>query len=72
MCREVIAQLSTSIVKKGGGGAQPVSQINTQIWETKEMKGMKEEARFENHRFFKGKWWDTVRLTVVLSDWKKA
>ncbi|CDT68024.1 putative Acyl-CoA N-acyltransferase [Vibrio coralliirubri] len=34
--------------------------------------GMKEEARFENHRFFKGKWWDTVRLVVVGSDWKKA
>ena len=34
--------------------------------------GMKEEARFENHRFFKGKWWDTVRLAVVRSDWKKA
>ncbi|MEZ8861859.1 GNAT family N-acetyltransferase [Vibrio sp. 10N.247.311.51] len=34
--------------------------------------GMKEEARFENHRFFKGKWWDTVRLAVVGSDWKKA
>ncbi|MBE8578471.1 GNAT family N-acetyltransferase [Vibrio sp. OPT18] len=34
--------------------------------------GMKEEARFEDHRFFKGKWWDTVRLEVVRSDWKKA
>lgn len=34
--------------------------------------GMKEEARFEDHRFFKGKWWDTVRLAVVRSDWKKA
>ena len=34
--------------------------------------GMKEEARFENHRFFKGKWWDTVVLAVLRSEWEKA
>ncbi|UOE84960.1 GNAT family N-acetyltransferase [Vibrio splendidus] len=34
--------------------------------------GMKQEACFKDHRFFKGKWWDTVRLAVVRSDWKKA
>ncbi|MEZ8721752.1 GNAT family N-acetyltransferase [Vibrio pomeroyi] len=34
--------------------------------------GMKEEAHFENHRFFKGKWWDTVTLAAVRSDWKKV
>ncbi|MCK8071525.1 GNAT family protein [Vibrio sp. 1CM23M] len=34
--------------------------------------GMKEEARFENHRFFKGQWWDTVVLAALHSDWKKA
>ena len=36
------------------------------------MKGMKEEARFKNHRFFKGKWWDTVVLAVLRSEWEKA
>ncbi|MFA0158810.1 GNAT family N-acetyltransferase [Vibrio sp. 10N.261.46.A3] len=34
--------------------------------------GMKQEACFKDHRFFKGQWWDTVVLAVVRSDWKKA
>ncbi len=34
--------------------------------------GMKQEACFKDHRFFKGQWWDTVVLAVLRSDWKKA
>ncbi|MEZ8501004.1 GNAT family N-acetyltransferase [Vibrio splendidus] len=34
--------------------------------------GMKQEACFKDHRFFKGQWWDTVVLAVVRSDWGKA
>ncbi|MCY9862473.1 GNAT family protein [Vibrio coralliirubri] len=33
--------------------------------------GMKEEARFENHRFFKGKWWDTVVLAILSTEWER-
>lgn len=34
--------------------------------------GMRQEAHFNQHRFFKGKWWDTVVLAVLRSEWKKA
>ncbi len=34
--------------------------------------GMRQEACFKDHRFFKGQWWDTVVLAVLRSDWKKA
>ncbi|MEZ8297465.1 GNAT family protein [Vibrio splendidus] len=34
--------------------------------------GMKQEACFKDHRFFKGQWWDTVVLAALRSDWKKA
>lgn len=34
--------------------------------------GMRQEAYFNQHRFFKGKCWDTVVLAVLRSDWKKA
>ena len=34
--------------------------------------GMKQEACFKDHRFFKGQWWDTVVLAVLRSEWEKA
>ncbi|PHX06440.1 GNAT family N-acetyltransferase [Vibrio splendidus] len=34
--------------------------------------GMKQEACFKDHRFFKGQWWDTVVLAAVRSNWGKA
>ncbi|CAK1990136.1 GNAT family N-acetyltransferase [Vibrio crassostreae] len=32
---------------------------------------MRQEAYFKQHRFFKGKWWDTVVLAVLRSEWQK-
>ncbi|MGY3571710.1 GNAT family N-acetyltransferase [Vibrio paucivorans] len=32
--------------------------------------GMRQEARFKEHRFFKGRWWDTVVLAVLESEWE--
>lgn len=34
--------------------------------------GMRQEAHFREHRFFKGRWWDTVVLAVLRSEWAKA
>jgi len=31
--------------------------------------GMRKEAHFKEHRFFKGQWWDTVVLAVLRSEW---
>ena len=31
--------------------------------------GMREEALFKEHRFFKGQWWDTVVLAILNSEW---
>ena len=33
------------------------------------MLGMREEALFKEHRFFKGQWWDTVVLAMLSSEW---
>ena len=32
--------------------------------------GMREEARFLEHRYFKNKWWDTVILAILKSEWQ--
>ncbi|MFM2483499.1 GNAT family N-acetyltransferase [Celerinatantimonas yamalensis] len=34
--------------------------------------GMREEAHFREHRFFKGQWWNTIVLAVLRSEWGKA
>ena len=34
--------------------------------------GMRQEAHFMEHRFFKGQWWDTVVLAVLRAEWGKA
>lgn len=34
--------------------------------------GMRQEAHFREHRFFKLKWWDTVVLAVLRSEWAQA
>lgn len=34
--------------------------------------GMRQEAHFREHRFFKGQWWDTVVLAVLRTEWIKA
>ena len=34
--------------------------------------GMRQEAHFKEHRFFKGRWWDTVVLAVLRSEWNKV
>ncbi|MBF9000883.1 GNAT family N-acetyltransferase [Vibrio nitrifigilis] len=34
--------------------------------------GMRQEAHFKEHRFFKGQWWDTVVLAVLRSEWHKV
>lgn len=34
--------------------------------------GMRQEAHFREHRFFKGKWWDTIVLAVLRSEWTLA
>lgn len=31
--------------------------------------GFRQEAHFREHRFFKGKWWDTVVLAVLVTEW---
>ncbi|MBY8086566.1 GNAT family N-acetyltransferase [Vibrio fluvialis] len=31
--------------------------------------GMRKEAHFIEHRYFKGKWWDTVVLAVLRKEW---
>ncbi|EKO3550238.1 GNAT family N-acetyltransferase [Vibrio fluvialis] len=31
--------------------------------------GMRKEAHFREHRYFKGKWWDTVVLAVLRKEW---
>lgn len=33
------------------------------------MLGMREEARFIENKFFKGKWWSTVVMAVLKSEW---
>jgi len=33
--------------------------------------GMRQEAYFKEHRFFKGKWWDTTTLAVLRTEWVK-
>ncbi|MGI9878362.1 GNAT family N-acetyltransferase [Vibrio chagasii] len=32
--------------------------------------GMRQEACFKDHRFFKNKWWDTVVLAMLRSEWE--
>ncbi|OEE77353.1 GNAT family N-acetyltransferase [Vibrio genomosp. F6] len=34
--------------------------------------GMRQEAHFREHRFFKEQWWDTVVLAVLRTDWDKG
>lgn len=34
--------------------------------------GMRQEAHFREHRFFKDQWWDTVVLAVLRTEWGKA
>ncbi|GAA0367708.1 GNAT family protein [Bowmanella denitrificans] len=34
--------------------------------------GMRQEAYFREHRFFKQQWWDTVVLAVLRTEWRKA
>ncbi|PTT47722.1 GNAT family N-acetyltransferase [Aeromonas sp. HMWF016] len=34
--------------------------------------GMREEACFREHRFFKGHWWNTVVLAILHSEWKQV
>ena len=34
--------------------------------------GMRQEAYFKEHCFFKSKWWDTVVLAVLRTEWKQA
>ncbi|MEJ2766001.1 GNAT family protein [Photobacterium sp. MCCC 1A19761] len=33
--------------------------------------GMRQEAHFHQHRFFKGQWWDTVVLAILKSEWEQ-
>ncbi|NOH82060.1 GNAT family N-acetyltransferase [Vibrio sp. RE86] len=33
--------------------------------------GMRQEAHFKEHRFFKQEWWDTVVLAVLRTEWSK-
>lgn len=33
--------------------------------------GMRQEAHFREHRFFKTKWWDTIVLAILRSEWAK-
>lgn len=33
------------------------------------MLGMREEARFVENKFFKGKWWSTVVMAMLKSEW---
>lgn len=32
--------------------------------------GMRQEAHFREHRFFKGQWWDTVIWAVLRTEWQ--
>ncbi|MEK2098897.1 GNAT family protein [Vibrio parahaemolyticus] len=32
--------------------------------------GMRQEAHFREHRFFKGQWWDTVTWAVLRTEWQ--
>ncbi|MGF1720650.1 GNAT family N-acetyltransferase [Vibrio kyushuensis] len=34
--------------------------------------GMRQEAHFREHRFFKEQWWDTVVFAVLQTEWDKA
>ncbi len=36
-----------------------------------ESLGMRKEAHFREHRFFKGLWWDTVVFAILRSEWDK-
>ncbi|MEZ9231434.1 GNAT family N-acetyltransferase [Vibrio amylolyticus] len=33
--------------------------------------GMRQEAHFKEHRFFKNQWWDTIVLAVLRSEWQE-
>ena len=32
--------------------------------------GMREEARFIENRYFKNKWWNTVVMAILKSEWE--
>ncbi|WP_299138432.1 GNAT family N-acetyltransferase [uncultured Vibrio sp.] len=34
--------------------------------------GMRQEACFKEHRFFKNKWWDTVVFAILSTEWEKC
>ncbi|WP_373958438.1 GNAT family N-acetyltransferase [Vibrio gigantis] len=34
--------------------------------------GMRQEACFKEHRFFKNMWWDTVVLAMLRSEWERS
>nr|WP_315485421.1 GNAT family protein [uncultured Undibacterium sp.] len=36
-----------------------------------EQLGMRKEALFRENRYFKGRWWDTVVMALLRSEWKK-
>lgn len=50
--------------------AETISE-NTPAIRLCEMLGMREEARFIENRYFKGKWWSTVVLAMLKEEWFK-
>ncbi|MFW1485154.1 GNAT family N-acetyltransferase, partial [Vibrio parahaemolyticus] len=34
--------------------------------------GMRQEAHFREHRYFKEQWWDAVVLAILRTEWNKA
>ncbi|MCG9545559.1 GNAT family N-acetyltransferase [Vibrio sp. Isolate33] len=34
--------------------------------------GMRQEACFKEHRFFKNKWWDTVVFAILSTEWERC
>ncbi|KLV05298.1 MULTISPECIES: GNAT family N-acetyltransferase [Photobacterium] len=33
--------------------------------------GMRQEARFKQHRFFKDQWWDTIVMAILRNEWEQ-
>ncbi len=48
--------------------AETISE-NTAAIRLCHMVGMREEARFMENKFFKGKWWSTVVMAMLKSEW---
>ncbi|MFQ3262386.1 GNAT family N-acetyltransferase [Reinekea sp.] len=51
--------------------AETISE-NTPAIQLCKMLGMREEARFVENRFFKGRWWSTVIMAMLQTEWSSV